>query len=213
MKRRVPKRDTMSIAGWLYADLFLGIAMLFFLFNTVGELPSTTIPTYTPTYTPTVPPSLTPTPKPTATATATSTPTLTVQPTVTLAPTATATPSRTPIPTIAGGLVPEPYTVVITVNMDQLLNDDIAELARVRDLILGELGQFSDQRAGIVLTFSTTLSGNPLKGDQLSGKVNALLRGTMRGTFGGAVFRDFHNLTQNSEEVGKVTLEIYWVLD
>ncbi|OJV96029.1 MAG: hypothetical protein BGO39_03375 [Chloroflexi bacterium 54-19] len=42
-------RDTTSLAGWLFADLLLGLSMLFFIFNTVG--PETPKPTSTPDFT------------------------------------------------------------------------------------------------------------------------------------------------------------------
>src|SRR4051794_35341427 len=94
--RRGVFRDTMSLAGWLYADLMLGLAMLFFVFNTVGPEPLPS-PTVTPTRTPT------PSATPTATTTSTPTPTATETP---IRPTATETPIPPPTetPTVPSGL-------------------------------------------------------------------------------------------------------------
>ena len=54
--KRAKRRVTVSLAGWLFADLLLGIAMLFFVFNTVGEVEVP--PTPTPRVTPTIDPTL-----------------------------------------------------------------------------------------------------------------------------------------------------------
>ena len=35
-RKKLLVRDTISIAGWLFADLLLGLSMLFLVFNTVG---------------------------------------------------------------------------------------------------------------------------------------------------------------------------------
>lgn len=83
MRRQHPFRDTIALGGWLFADLMLGLAMLFFAANTQG-MPST------PTATPTASAILTPTntatvvASPTATRSPTPTPTVTCQPMVIL---------------------------------------------------------------------------------------------------------------------------------
>jgi hypothetical protein len=47
-------RDSISLAGWLFADLFLGLAMLFLIFNTQGtEISYLNLVTSTPTLPPT----------------------------------------------------------------------------------------------------------------------------------------------------------------
>lgn len=60
--RRPRVRDTVLLGGWLFADLLLGLAVIFLAANTIGVK---IIPTPTPTPTPTATPSPTPTPKPT----------------------------------------------------------------------------------------------------------------------------------------------------
>jgi len=47
-RRRRTRRDMIVLGGWLFADLLLGLAMLFFAANTVGSPPPTPTPTATP---------------------------------------------------------------------------------------------------------------------------------------------------------------------
>ncbi len=114
MTIRVPRRsryrDTIALAGWLFADLLLGLAMLFFVFNTVGVRPTPT-PGPTPTPYPTYTPGPTPTPYPTFTPGPTFTPypTYTPGPTYTPYPTYTPGPTPTPYPTYTPGPTPTPY--------------------------------------------------------------------------------------------------------
>ncbi len=61
--RRPQQRDTVLLAGWLFADLFLALAVIFLSANTGGVSlqPPTPTPTQvTPTVVPTVPPTPTP---------------------------------------------------------------------------------------------------------------------------------------------------------
>jgi cytoskeletal protein RodZ len=90
--------DTVSLSGWVLADVLLGL-LLVFLVSVRGAAPPTPTPTPTARSTgiaaavsPTATPTATPTVTPTATATATATPTPTPTPTPTATATATATP-------------------------------------------------------------------------------------------------------------------------
>lgn len=47
-RQRRTRRDMIVLGGWLFADLLLGLAMLFFAANTVGSPPPTPTPTATP---------------------------------------------------------------------------------------------------------------------------------------------------------------------
>ncbi|MEJ7839741.1 MAG: hypothetical protein WKF81_13085, partial [Thermomicrobiales bacterium] len=49
-RRRRTRRDMVVLGGWLFADLLLGLAMLFLVANTVGSEPSTPTPTAEPDY-------------------------------------------------------------------------------------------------------------------------------------------------------------------
>ncbi len=105
-------RDTIALAGWLFADLLLGLGLLFFVAESRGTPPaptptvtSTATRTYTPTNTPTRFPTYTPYPTFTPIYTFTPYPTFTPQPpnlTYTPYPTFTPVPPEftyTPYPT------------------------------------------------------------------------------------------------------------------
>ena len=49
-RRRRTRRDMIDLGGWLFADLLLGLAMLFLVANTVGSAPTTPTPTAEPDY-------------------------------------------------------------------------------------------------------------------------------------------------------------------
>lgn len=213
MKRTVKSRDTVAIAGWLFADLLLGVAMLFFVFNTVGE------PLVTATRTPTVTPTLTPTPTPTPSPTGTRLPTVTPTPTMTSTstPTPTLTPSPSSTPTPSGGLDPEPEEISFIVDANSLLSDNDsykqAEQTRVRDIIREKLERFSGFRAGMVLSTGTTLFTTPSQGRMMADEVNELLRDVFPRVFAGAIFKSFHFLSNDPARVGEIELEIYWIME
>lgn len=47
-RKRRTRKDMFTLGGWLFADLLLGLAMLFAVANTVGQAPPTPTPTATP---------------------------------------------------------------------------------------------------------------------------------------------------------------------
>ena len=177
---RPPPRDTVLIGGWVFADLLLALAMLFFAVNTRGTLPPPPPPP--PTGTPTVTMTSTATPTTTPTATPTRTPTATPVPTQTRtpAPTATATPTPTPVPQLVIARDPCEVTVALPVNRQE------AE-ARLRE----RLGRFPDgQKAGLVLTFGKATTD--AAGKQLAAEANVLLRQALPEVFGEATLRNMH---------------------
>lgn len=97
-------RDTIALAGWLFADLLLGLGLLFFVAESKG-----TAPTPTPTITRTATLTRTPTQTFTPSSTATRYPTNTPYPTFTLIHTYTPYPTFTPGPTYTPGPSYTPY--------------------------------------------------------------------------------------------------------
>lgn len=47
-RRGLEQRDMITLGGWLFADLLLGLALFFFAANTTGSAPPTPVPTATP---------------------------------------------------------------------------------------------------------------------------------------------------------------------
>ena len=103
--QRTNRRDTVLISGWVYADLLLGL-MILFLVSTKGVDPVTLVPTMTPTPTATSTPTVSPSPSRTATR----------LPVLTSTPTGTLSPSSTPVPTDTLTLTATPTAVVVGVS-------------------------------------------------------------------------------------------------
>jgi hypothetical protein len=195
-------RDTVSLAGWLFADLLLGLSMLFFVFNTVGPKPVEPVqPTSTP--------------RPTLTSTRTATPVNTSTPT----PTYTATPTYTPIPqpTEPVSLSTDPVTLLIKTNPSRLLGSGTAradEQTRIKGILRQRFAQYeiAHQRAGIVLSFGTAPTA--LTGGRLSTAVNQLLVEELPQVFvsGSTVMRNFHFISANQSQYGDVEIEVYFIL-
>ncbi len=109
-------RDMTMLSGWLFADLLLGLTIIFLVIAPAGSFaPLPPTPTFTPL--PTYTPDATYTPNPTATyyptftpgPTATPYPTYTPGPSPTPYPTYTPGPTATPYPTYTPGPSPTPY--------------------------------------------------------------------------------------------------------
>ena len=207
--RRKSHVNTVALAGWLLADLLLGLAMLFFVFNTVGPEPAE--PTATPTNTPTVTPTVTLTATPTVTPRGTPT----VTPTAT--PTVTSIPSPTPTP-VQSGLDLEAEERIIKTNADILLgSDDLAkeqERTRIQQLIRDEFEEEYDGkgRAGFVLIwgYAPTIS----EGNRLAAEVNQLLEPALENVFKGSARKELHWVitSQDDTQRGDVGLEVYFLL-
>jgi hypothetical protein len=205
MRKAVGSQDSVAMAGWLFADLLLGVAMLFFVFNTVGELPAIT---------PEPPVEPTETPTPTATATPTSTPTVSPTSTPSIASTVvtiTPTPTMTRMPSLNSN----PTIVRVSVDMEVLLGNDNArkeaERTKVLQAVQKELSGIGHRQAGIVLTFGTTRHNEPERGDKLAREVNTLLKEGLPHIFGRAVLKSYHQLSGDPASIGDTELEIYWL--
>lgn len=189
MKRRLSPPDTVSLAGWLFADLLLGLAMIFFVFNTVGSQPA-------------------PTPTPVM---------ITETPTASPTSTATPTPIPTPIGTLVAipgpALEQTPVTTILTTNIHALLGPEgqakDAERARVRAQIREYFGEFVGLKAaGMVLTFGR--SPDWREGARLAAEVNSLLVTELPQVFGGAALRNFYSIQDDPDMIGTVKVEVYF---
>ena len=179
------QRDTFSVVGWLFADLFLGIAMLFLVANTQGDI--------TPTPTPTPTATLTPTPTPTATSTLTLTPSL--------------TPSATP--TVAIGIEQSP--VVIEVELSDpalLLTGNTRVYTQLQTSLRNKLQKYTDRRAGIIITEGYMESIT--EGVKMAEKANEILVSTFPSTFSGAVQKAYWRSTSPIRPAGTIIVEIFF---
>ncbi|MGB8646365.1 MAG: hypothetical protein WCF84_14095 [Anaerolineae bacterium] len=197
-------RSTFFLAGWLFADLLLGLTMVFMV----------SMPTVKLTPTATLVPTITVIPTPTATLTATpmamSTPTRTA--TLTATPTATPTVLGTEVP---NGLNPVPVTRTYHVNIAPFLGTSDFYKQIERERILGllryDLSPFSGKHAGFVLTFGTVSASRPSDGNQIAEEVNALLKRALPDIFGAAAAEGYHNLSADSSQFGDVEVRIYFM--
>jgi len=213
--RSRPFRDTISLAGWLFADLLLGLAAIFLLSGTndVGREPTPL-------------PQIAGVPDTAGTPTFTSTPTLTSNPTATptwtststATPTPTATPTSGPTPAI--GLTKEHVLCEFFVNADQLLNSAAMDEAVIREVRRCYEKDYARTQAGVVLTFG--FSSSVGEGESLSRKVNTLLPKALPNAFivkdptdansFGTIFRDFFWSANAKEPRGKIRLETYFIV-
>lgn len=208
---RYPKknavRDTVSLAGWVFADLLLALAMIFLVVNSKVSSQGQAAPT--PTWT--------------ATATRTATPTATVTPT----PTATRTPEPTPTrlrtrwatlkaPTIKAptqqiGLDPSAVICSFTVPVDGLSTNDSGALNEIRRQLETCYGKEKGKRiAGMAVTLG--YSRNPVgTGFRTAERVNEILKEAMPEVFGQTVMKAFGWYSSADEQQDVVNIEAYFV--
>lgn len=213
----------MGLSGWLFADLLLGIAMLFLASTPGAPLRLTPVPTVTPT------PTATPTATATTTPAPTNTPSATLTPTATPTLTPTSTPTLTPTPAQVldqqafkmGGEASDD-AALFKVDADKLLRGNAAAREQERERIRAYLHLIFDplvgkRKAGFVLTFGTSPDG--AEGNQLALEVNKLLieeptqpgQPSLKLLFGGAIFRNYHILAENQPaRRGDIEMEIYF---
>lgn len=200
------KKSTVAIAGWLFADLLLGLMML-----SIASMSGVQV---FPTPTPTLPGGIAltrgPTPTPSPTPTRTFTPT----------PTATPTITATPLPF---GLNSTPFIVTITADISAftcptpgaspaVLPRVQAERARIRDQLNQSLQPLAGRSAGFILTFATAPTQNPCLGNVIAEEVNRILMTDP--TFASFSARlvppaPYHELVNTPTDYGRVTIEIY----
>jgi len=194
------QRKTVPIAGWLFADLLLGLAMLF-ITSMVGVQMVTSSPTVSPS------------------ATSSLTPTLTS----TLTPTIAAprgTPSATPVPptsTPLSGLNPTPFVVTLRLNpvlvpglVSASDSDKKRALDQLRDQIKSCFSQV-DQSAKGAMVLSFGKNPKDENGNKLAVEVNNLLPTVYPTMFANAARRDFHTTDGDPTHNGNVRMEIYYL--
>ncbi len=190
----------MALSGWLFADLLLGIGLLFFVAESRGtpRTPTATPRTATPTGT------LSPTVIPTQ---ARGTPSVTPSPTGT--PTATATSVKT-------GLNRTPYRVYLRTDPDLFLRGKSDERGNASDLFRKQIrscfAASVNSRVGMVL--ATGSNPDASNGHKLAQSAINLLPLEFKSLFEGAVFKDYHNLSaDDASQNGVVELEVYYLDD
>jgi len=173
------------MGGWLFADLMLALAMLFFAANTIGT-----------------PPAATPTATPTATATAvlTTVPTRTATPTATPTPMATATSTPTPTPAPC-----QPQVVLKKHELHVAAGPGGA--GPTAEQLSALFQPFAGSRAGLLLAFGHSVS--PATGEALAARVNATLRATLPAMFlADTIMEPFHYL--DASTTGEVDFHAYF---
>ena len=221
---RSGRPDATLLAGWLFADLLLGLMVVFLAAAPGAPPPPTPTPTVTATATATATASATTTAIPTATPTWTATPTKTATAPPTPTPTQTQTETPTVTPTVEATKVPfqsgvdkVPTVVSVVVNLDRLMGRqaDQGEERRVRQLLHDAFAGYEGQRrAGIVLTAVNVRSGDQAErrlGIAAAGRINALLAAELPLVFGDAASDGFFNVDPSN--VGLVELRIYMLLE
>lgn len=194
-------RDTVSMAGWLFADLLLGLAMLFLVFNTVGEK-TTPLSTLTPS------PTLSPT-SAIQKINKTDVPN-NVEPITR----STVTPTKfvTPLPEVTAtaqiGLDLTPSLVSVSVDSQKILNGDLDEIENLRSQIRYKIGDFQEKRVGLVITlgYHQTVGG----GMKLAKLGNEVLLDLYPEVFGRSVMKPFWYSLDEYHPTGTITFEIYF---
>ncbi|MFI6450417.1 hypothetical protein ACIBF6_02595 [Streptosporangium amethystogenes] len=114
-------------------------------------------------------------------------------------------PAPSPCTGLVGGVRAKPVTLSFRVTPgagDGVLAAQVRqELRRHRDRLAG-------RRVGMVLTFGSDSDGGARGGVQLATQVNTTIRETYPRIFGTAVTRNFHDLSAPS---GSISMEIYFV--
>ncbi len=183
MNKFLPFNNTVALAGWIFADLMLGLAVLFFAANTVGSLPPSPTPLPPPTPTATPIPTATPTPSPTMAPSPTPSPTPPPTPSPTPSPTPPPTPTPTPVclPVIS----PDALAFTLTVDSQGLLRRDASAEDQLRQAFRAELSRalaarqkgeaYEAVQIGVILTFGSSPLGDNSRGVNVARRVNDVL--------------------------------------
>ncbi len=213
-------RDTVSLSGWIYADLLLGL-MVLFLVSMRGVTPDQLrSPTDTPTPTAVYLLTSTPTPSPTTTTSTTPTRTSTSTRTPTATPTLTLTATSTPKAYMIG-LAPTPFEVTLRIKPD-LIPAIVAGRPEAKSTAEAQLRPqirycFAQVRgqAGLVLAFGH--NPTPAVGEELAKLATSLLTEYSElfpqeeGRI--ALIRNYHDIRSRSDPRlnGRIDLEVFFL--
>ncbi len=180
-----PRQNTVALAGWLFADLLLGIAMFFLVANSIGARQ--------PPATPTLVPTATAMPRPTST------------------PFPTPFPTSTPFVS----LNPEPFAFDIRSTPNALLAPSSTtagrqERARILRILEDQIRErCATSHAGILLIFGH--ASNPTEGGQLAQAAAEIIQDAQFTQLCGEVVpRDFHWIDNAAANRGLLNFEIFF---
>jgi len=178
------------MAGWLFADLLLGLSMLFLIANTVGPKPLPT-PTFTPTPTYTITPS----------------PSMTLTPTIAIfgengtqfVPSSTPTLTTTPLGMV-GLSSPQCYAVYLT------STNNVAQQKAILDELKKILPDDEDKKAGMIIVWGN--GGDSLEGRRIAQQVGALIKRELDDSFDENTQQKF--LFLDTGDKMRVLIEVYF---
>jgi hypothetical protein len=219
-----PRTDATLIVGWLFADLLLGLMVIFMVAipgasgaMVMPQRPDPTREARIAALTATarvLARSVTPTPSVTTTPSRTPTPSVTTTPSRTPTPSVTTTPSPTPQPSATATPVPlrlleqVPVEHEFQVAVGPFLNGDRTTIARLADEIRSKFAGSRQRKAGFVLTYG--VASDSSVGTRLSRRFNELLRTTMPELVDDAtVMRDFISLDRQPDRQGVIEIEVF----
>ncbi|MCL4394432.1 MAG: hypothetical protein M1482_06445 [Chloroflexi bacterium] len=231
-RRTVPSNahDLVWLSGWVFADLLLGLVVIFLAGMrgsspveiaalTPSPTPTSTVPGPTPTPYPTYTPGPSPTPYPTYTPGPSPTP----YPTYTPGPSPTAYPTYTPYPTLkpsvvpalAIGLDPSPYIVSLRTDPTLFLSASASDKQAAESQFGAQIHSCLDSAAGgkIGLVLGTGYNPDVTNGHELAQRAMAIVQEEIPSLMGNAVQKDYHALTNDPLLNGMVTLEMYFIAD
>lgn len=180
-----PRQNTVALAGWLFADLLLGMAMFFLVATSSGTPPPMATPTITPTASVTPRPTTTPFP----------------------------TPLPTPTPFIS--LDATPFAFDIRSTPSALLASAATtagqrERARILRILEDQIRErCATSHAGILLIFGH--ASNPTEGGQLAQAAAGVIQDEQFTQLCGVVVpREFHWIDNAAANRGLLNFEIYF---
>ncbi len=202
MSKYKAPQDGVMLAGWVFADLLLGL-MLIFMAAQHGETPSSATripdPTRTPTPTATSTTAPTPTPRPTSTTQdsrlSTATPIL---------PTPTPRP-----PSLSRNRVEITIELPSGLSVESSAAEKSAFRQKLQRALLDQKFDVNQSRAGILLAFGGAPRDNPNAGNKAAERMNVLLADLFPRAFGGSAVEAFHDF---GISVGSVTMWVYEIV-